>query len=68
MKINEEIYHEATIEIVHFNGIVENVININMCGLSQSDENNLVVVSLDEIGLCTLALQCTLIMICVFSN
>ena len=68
MKINEEIYHEATIEIVHFNGIVENVININMCGLSQSDENNLVVVSLDEIGLCTLALQCILIMICVFSN
>ena len=68
MKINEEIYHEATIEIVHFNGIVENVININMCGLSPNDENNLVVVSLDEIGLCTLALQCTLIMICVFSN
>ena len=66
MKINEKIYHEATNEIVHFIGIVESVININMCGLSPSDENNLI--SLDEIGLCTLALQCTLIMICVFSN
>ena len=54
MKINEKIYHEATNEIVHFIGIMENVININMCGLSQSDENNLI--SLDEIGLCTLAL------------
>ena len=59
MKINEKIYHEATNEIVHFIGIMENVININMCGLSQSDENN--IVSLDEIGLCTLALQCTLV-------
>ena len=54
MKINEKIYHEATNEIVHFIGIMENVININMYGLSQSDENNLI--SLDEIGLCTLAL------------
>ena len=59
---------KATNEIVHFIGIMENVININMIGLSQSDENNLVVVSLDEIGLCTLALQCILIMICVISN
>ena len=38
MKINEKIYHEATNEIVPFIGIMENVININMCGLSPSDE------------------------------
>ena len=38
MKTKEKIYHEATNEIVHFIGIVESVINTNMCGLSQSDE------------------------------